>query len=288
MGAHQRRVALTASDLQSTGGIERMSSEGARWIRFVDPAGNVGFGTVDEGDAGVDVVVHAGDMFTGAEPTGERVSLDAVELLIPCQPTKLIGLWNNLRAASDKNRWATPEEPLYFLKPPSSFVGHGATIVRPSSYPGRILYEGELGVVIGTTCVDVAIDDVDDVVFGYTCINDVTALDLLNEDPSFPQWCRAKGFDTFGAIGPVIATGLDPDALQVRTLVGGKIRQDYPVRDMIFSPRQLVSLISRDMTLSPGDVIACGTSTGAMPMRPGVPVDVHIDGIGVLSNSLGE
>ncbi len=265
-----------------------MSSGVVRWMRFADPAGRTGFGTIDSEGTRADIIVHEGDMFAGAEPTGERVALDSVEVLTPCRPTKMIGLWNNLRAAAEKNGWATPNEPLYFLKPPSSFVGHEASVVRPSSYAGRILYEGELGVVIGTRCVDVALDEVDDVVFGYTCINDVTAFEVLTEDASFPQWCRAKGFDTFGPFGPVIAAGLDPDVLQVRTLVGGKVRQDYPVSDMFFSPRQLVSLISRDMTLSPGDVIACGTSSGAMPMRPQVAIEVHIDGIGVLSNTLAE
>jgi 2-keto-4-pentenoate hydratase/2-oxohepta-3-ene-1,7-dioic acid hydratase in catechol pathway len=117
-------------------------------------------------------------------------------------------------------------------------------------------------------------------------VNDVTALDLIGEDSSFAQWTRAKSFDTFGAFGPVIATGLDPDVLGVKTLVGGKVRQDYPVADMIFTPRELVSLVSRGMTLVPGDVIACGTSLGAMPMRPGVEIEVAIDGIGVLSNTL--
>jgi 2-keto-4-pentenoate hydratase/2-oxohepta-3-ene-1,7-dioic acid hydratase in catechol pathway len=124
------------------------------------------------------------------------------------------------------------------------------------------------------------------VIFGYTCVNDVTAFEIITEDESFPQWCRAKSFDTFAPIGPVIARGLDPDGLTVQTRVGGKVRQDYPVSDMFFSPRQLVSLISRGMTLLPGDVIACGTSTGAMPMRPGVTIEVEIAGIGVLANAL--
>lgn len=255
-----------------------------RWIRFDDGAGRAGFGTVAD-DV---VVVHSGDMFERPEPTGEELPLASVTLLMPCLPTKMIALWNNFRAAADKNGWSTPAEPLYFFKPPSSFVAHGATVMRPTSYAGRILYEGELGIVIGKTCVDVAIEDVDEVVFGYTCVNDVTALDLITADPSFAQWSRAKSFDTFGAFGPAIATGLDPDTLHVKTIVGGKVRQDYPVSDMIFSPRQLVSLISRDMTLSPGDVIACGTSIGAMPMRPNVLIEVHIEGIGVLANSLGE
>jgi 2-keto-4-pentenoate hydratase/2-oxohepta-3-ene-1,7-dioic acid hydratase in catechol pathway len=259
-----------------------------RWLRFADSAGRGGFGTVDDDGPSAEIVVHEGDLFAGAEPTGERVTLESVEVLPPCQPTKVIGLWNNLRAAAEKNGWAAPTEPLYFLKAPTSLVGHGAPVIRPSSYSGRIVYEGELGVVIRTSCSDVALDEVDDVVFGYTCVNDVTALELLTAEPAFPQWCRAKGFDTFGPIGPVIASGLDPDALQVRTLVGGKPRQDYPVSDMFFSPRQLVSLISRDMTLSPGDVIACGTSTGVLPMRPQVGIDVDIEGIGVLSNALAE
>jgi len=254
-----------------------------RWARFATADGRVGFGSVED-----DLAVHDGDMFTGAEPTGDRLALDSVQLLTPCLPTKMIGLWNNLRAAAEKQGLATPGEPLYFLKPPSSFVAHGAPVLRPSSYSGRILYEGELGVVIGTSCVDVPLTDVDEVVFGYTCVNDVTALDLIAEDASFAQWTRAKSFDTFGAFGPVIATGLDPDLLRVQTLVGGKARQDYPVTDMIFTPRQLVSLVSRGMTLSPGDVIACGTSLGAMPMRPGVTIEVAIEGIGVLSNALRE
>jgi len=261
-----------------------MMSPGVRWVRFAYADGRIGFGTVHD-----DVVtVHSGDMFSGPQASDERVSLDSVEVLAPCQPTKVIALWNNLREAAEKQGWSAPVQPLYFLKPASSLVAHRAPIVRPSSYSGRILYEGELGVVIGKTCVNVAIEEVDDVVFGYTCVNDVTALDLINEDASFAQWTRAKSFDTFAALGPVIASGIDPGAVHVTTVVGGKVRQHYPVSDMFFSPRQLVSLISRDMTLSPGDVIACGTSTGAMPMRPQVPIDVQIEGIGVLTNALAE
>jgi len=159
-------------------------------------------------------------------------------------------------------------------------------IARPASYDGHIVYEGELGIVIGTTCRDVAVDQVDEIVLGYTCVNDITALGLLNADGQFAQWSRAKGFDTFGAFGPVISTDVEPDALRIQTIVGGKVRQDYTTDDLIFSPRRLVSLLSRDMTLCPGDVIACGTSTGALAMRPGVSVEVRIDGIGGLTNAV--
>jgi 2-keto-4-pentenoate hydratase/2-oxohepta-3-ene-1,7-dioic acid hydratase in catechol pathway len=261
-----------------------VKTQPARWIRFSAPDGQIGFGTLEDDQ----IVVHAGELFDNPTPTSDRLALSSVDVLAPCQPTKMIGLWNNLRAAATKQGWGTPPEPLFFLKPPSCFVGHLAPIRRPSSYEGRILYEGELGIVIGRECVDVEPGDVDDVIFGYTCVNDVTALGLITADESFAQWSRGKGFDTFGPFGPVIATGIDPDSLIVRTLVGGKVRQDYPVSDMVFSPRELVSLISQGMTLMPGDIISCGTSTGAMPMRPGVMIDVEIDGIGLLSNSLQE
>jgi 2-keto-4-pentenoate hydratase/2-oxohepta-3-ene-1,7-dioic acid hydratase in catechol pathway len=264
-----------------------MSGRVVRWVRFIGAAADSPrIGVLDQ--AGTEILVHDGELFTGAEPTGERIALDAINTMVPCQPTKMIGLWNNLREAAQKQGWSAPSQPLYFFKAPSSFVGHGGLIARPAAYTGRVVYEGELGIVIGAMCTDVPLADVDDVVFGYTCVNDVTAIDLIAEDESFAQWCRAKSFDTFGAFGPVIAAGLDPVELRVRTLVGGKVRQDYPVSDMFFSPRELVHLISRDMTLMPGDVIACGTSTGVLPMRPGVPVEVEIEGIGILRNALAD
>jgi len=121
-------------------------------------------------------------------------------------------------------------------------------------------------------------------VFGYTCANDVTVADILNRDASFAQWSRAKGFDTFCPFGPAVATGLDPARLTVRTLLDGVVRQDYPISDMRFSVAQLVSLISQDMSLQPGDIILCGTSVGVGSMKPGSQVDVEIAGIGKLSN----
>jgi len=262
-----------------------MTNDAVRWMRFARaPGGPVGFGTLDPSTG--EVEVYEGDMFGASTPTGQRYSVADLVVLPPCQPSKIIGLWNNLEAAATKNGWERPPEPLYFFKPSTACTGSGAAVVAPAAYAGRILYEGELGVVIGTPCSDVDLADVDHVIFGYTCVNDVTAFEIIAEDASFPQWCRAKSFDTFAPLGPVIARGLDPDELTVQTRVGGKVRQDYPVSDMFFSPRQLVSLISRGMTLLPGDVIACGTSTGAMPMRPGVTIEVDIPGIGVLANAL--
>ena len=120
--------------------------------------------------------------------------------------------------------------------------------------------------------------------FGYTCANDVTAADVLNRDATFAQWVRAKGFDTFCPFGPAVATGLDPATLTVKTTLNGQLRQDYPISDMRFSVAQLVSMISQDMTLLPGDIILCGTSVGVGSMKPGSTVEVEIAGIGTLTN----
>jgi len=251
----------------------------ALWIRF-EHRGSVGFGTLEGGD----VHVHAGDPFDAPRPTGERVPLAAVRLLTPCQPTKIVGLVNNFRALAEKSGTPIPAEPLWFVKPPSAFLAPGETIRLPAHDVGKVIYEGELGVVIGREARNVAEADADRFVLGYTCVNDVTALDLISRDPQFAQWSRAKSFDTFGPFGPAIATGLDPARLTVRVLLRGKVRQEYPVSDAIFAPRALVSLVSRELTLAPGDVIACGTSVGVGVLRPGSTVEVSIDGIGTLSN----
>ena len=147
------------------------------------------------------------------------------------------------------------------------------------------MFEGELGVVIGEVCKAVAEADADRFIFGYTCVNDVTAFELINKDSSFGQWTRAKSFNTFGPFGPIIATELAPVELTIKTILNGEERQNYPVSDMIFPPAKLVSLISKDMTLFPGDVITCGTSVGAGSMKPGCTIEVVIDGIGCLRNS---
>ena len=252
------------------------------WAR-IDVGGRVLSGTV-EGDH---LHVHSGDMFGGAAGTGEMVPLAGARWLTPCQPSKMLALWNNFHASAAKNSWQVPAEPLYFVKTANSFSAHEAVIPQPVSYTGRVFYEGELGVVIGRRAQRVSVADAPAHIFGYTCIDDVTAAEIFDRDPSFAQWTRAKNFDGFGAFGPVIATGVDPLALTVRTLVNGRERQNYPVADMIFSPAQLVSLISQDMTLLPGDVIACGTSLGVLPMKPGTTVEIAIDGVGTLRNMYG-
>jgi 2-dehydropantoate 2-reductase len=258
----------------------REEAQVAHWIRF-GHQGRTAFGSLE----GETIRVHDGDMFDDPRPTAETVPLAEVKVLTPCVPSKMICLWNNFHALAARLNVPEPPEPLYFLKSPSAFLAHGQTIRRPKAYSGNVVYEGELGIVIGRRCSNVTEDEAGDYVFGYTCVNDVTAADIIPKDPTFAQWARAKSFDTFGVFGPVIATGLDPSSLSVRTVLDGKERQNYPVGDMIFPPHRLVSLLSRDMTLLPGDVIACGTSIGVGAMRGASnAIEVSIEGVGTLRN----
>jgi 2-keto-4-pentenoate hydratase/2-oxohepta-3-ene-1,7-dioic acid hydratase in catechol pathway len=242
-------------------------------------AGVAHFGAV-EGDA---IRLYSGDMFAGAKPTNATVAFDSVKLLMPTQPSKIIAMWNNFGALGKKLNLAIPAEPLYLIKAPNSYLNPNETIQKPSC-DGKVAFEGELGIVIGKLCKGVREQEAMDYVFGYTCGNDVTVGDILNRDPSFAQWVRAKGFDTFCPFGPVVATGLDPSTLVVKTILNGELRQDYPISDMLFSVAQLVSLISQDMSLYPGDIILCGTSVGVGSMKPGSTVEIEIAGIGKLSN----
>lgn len=149
----------------------------------------------------------------------------------------------------------------------------------------KIVFKGELGIVIGKTCKAIGEADAEGYVFGYTCANDVTAANIFNLDPTFARWMRAKGFDTFCPFSPTIASGLDATKLRVKTMLNGQVRQHYPISDMRFSVARLVSSLFHDMTLLPGDVILCGTSIGVGSMKPGSTVEIEIEGIGTLRNT---
>ncbi|MDJ0832282.1 MAG: fumarylacetoacetate hydrolase family protein [Gammaproteobacteria bacterium] len=250
------------------------------WIRY-QYQGKTGFGTL----AGDRIEAYEGNLFERPTATGQSLQRQQVNLLAPCQPGKMLGLWNNFHQRAAKEGLTRPEHPLYFIKVNSCFNAAEQPIRQPSSYSGPVVFEGELGIVIGKTCHDISPEQSDDYIFGYTCVNDVTARGILKADPSFPQWTRAKGFDTFGVFGPAIVTDIEPDDLVVTTMVDGQQKQHYPVRDMFFRPREIVSELSQDMTLNPGDLIACGTSIGVEPMTAGCNVQVAIEGVGVLSNS---
>ena len=250
-----------------------------RWAR-INHDGRDCFGTI-EGEA---LRVHSGDMFGHATATGGSIPLADAKLLTPVVPGKMVALVDNYRALVAKLGHAVPNEPLYFLKAGSSFLAGGGTIRMPASYSGKVIYEGELGIVIGRRLSRASEVEAGAGIFGYTCINDVTAIEIIARDPGFAQWTRAKSFDTFGVFGPVIATGIDPATLIVKTILNDQERQNYPVADIIFPPAKLASLISHDMTLEAGDVIACGTSFGVGSMKPGSTVSIVIDGIGTLTN----
>jgi 2-keto-4-pentenoate hydratase/2-oxohepta-3-ene-1,7-dioic acid hydratase in catechol pathway len=254
------------------------------WVRYGCPDGRVGFGTLN----GASISEYEGELFGSASPTGATIARSSVRLLAPCTPTKVIALWNNFRALGAKLGKPAPLHPLFLLKPASSLAGPEEPIRRPASYRGKIGFEGELAIVIGRTCSNVSVDQAAGYIFGYTCINDVTAIELLHADGNFPQWCRSKGFDTFSCLGPAIATDLSWSAARVVTRLGDTERQNYPLSDMIYTPEEQVSRLSCDMTLLPGDVIACGTSLGIGSIPDGATVRVSIDGIGTLSNTLGE
>jgi 2-keto-4-pentenoate hydratase/2-oxohepta-3-ene-1,7-dioic acid hydratase in catechol pathway len=253
----------------------------ALWLQFGYKK-NIMLGVLN-GDT---IDIYSGELFNDPQAVGDTCRLDEVDILMPCTPGKMLALWNNFYSRAEHEGWDIPPEPLYFVKTSNSFNAHKLPIIRPRSYDGPVFFEGELGIVIGKTCSHVSEMEAADYIFGYTCINDVTAKDILKRDPSFPQWTRAKGFDTFGVFGPYIATGLDVDTLVIQSWLDGELLQNYPVTDMVFRPHKLVSMISQDMTLYPGDVIACGTGLNATAMEDGQTIEVSIDGIGVLSNKM--
>ena len=252
-----------------------------RWVRF-ESKGAEKFGRLADDDS--TIAVHSGSMLSGATPTGITVARDHVRLLAPVRPRKFLGLWNNFKELATKNGHAFPTTPLFFIKAPTALNDPEGIIRQPSPGLTRIFYEGELGIVIGKTCRNLDEAGANAAIFGYTCVNDVTAAEAFGDDPNFSQWARAKSCDTFGPIGPAIATEFDWAAARVRTVINGRERQNYALADMIIPPARIVSLISKEMTLEAGDLIACGTSLGVLPMRPGTVVEVAIDGIGTLRN----
>jgi len=251
----------------------------AQWLRY-QYQGKIGLGQL-QGDQ---IAVYSGDLFKDPKPTGETLKLADVTLDIPCIPSKMVAMVDNFHALVTKLEHAVPAEPLYFLKGNNSFLAANQVIRTPKSYSGKVVYEGELGIVIGKRIHEADEAQAAQAIFGYTCINDVTAIEILNRDPGYAQWTRSKSFNTFGVFGPYIATDIDPSKLIIKTILNDQERQNYPIADMIFPPAKLVSLISQDVPLEPGDIIACGTSVGVGSMKPGSNVSIIIEGVGRLDN----
>jgi 2-keto-4-pentenoate hydratase/2-oxohepta-3-ene-1,7-dioic acid hydratase in catechol pathway len=216
----------------------------------------------------------------------DRIPLSQASLLPPVEPSKIICVGRNYREHAAELGHEIPQEPLLFLKPPSALLPPGGAILRPKA-SARTDYEGELGVVIARSCRQLTDgDDVRPYVLGYTCVNDFTARDLQKKDG---QWTRAKGFDTFCPVGPVVADGLDPWAgVSIETRVNGDMRQSGNTRDFIFPLDVVIRYISQILTLEPGDLIATGTPEGVAPVVAGDVIEVSIEGIGQLRNSVAD
>ncbi|MGB7545651.1 MAG: fumarylacetoacetate hydrolase family protein [Methanothrix sp.] len=212
---------------------------------------------------------------------GELLRPEDVTLLPPCQPSKIVCVGLNYVQHAQELKMPLPEEPILFLKPPSAILPPGGEIIYPPS-SRQVDYEGELAIVIGKRCRDVPADEADKYILGYTCFNDVTARDLQKKDG---QWTRAKSFDTFAPFGPGIVR-IDPSKANIMTRVNGCTVQNSNTSDLIFSVPQLVQFISAVMTLESGDLIATGTPPGVGPLQKGDCVEVEIEGIGTLRNSV--
>jgi 2-keto-4-pentenoate hydratase/2-oxohepta-3-ene-1,7-dioic acid hydratase in catechol pathway len=221
------------------------------------------------------------------QPPFERVTaghtivpLEKTVLLAPATPSKIVLVGLNYRVHARELAMAVPQEPVIFLKPPTTLIGPGAGIIYPAGVK-RLDHEAELALVVRKQAKDVPVNRACEYILGYTCLNDVTARDIQKKDG---QWTRAKSFDTFCPLGPWVETGISPKALKIHCRLNGCVKQSSNTADLIFSVEQLFSFISRVMTLYPGDVISTGTPCGVGPMRRGDVVSVSIEGIGTLQN----
>ncbi|GAA3420557.1 fumarylacetoacetate hydrolase family protein [Streptosporangium vulgare] len=223
----------------------------------------------------------SGHPFGPIQFTGERYSLSQVRLVAPMLPSKVVAIGKNYADHAHEMGGEVPDEPLVFLKPSTSVIGSGEAIAYPTTLSQRVDYEGELAVVIGRLCREVPRERAHEVIFGYTCANDVTARDLQKKDV---QFTRAKGFDTFCPLGPWIQTELDPGDVGIVTSVNGEIKQNSRTSKLMYDIPALIAHVSAVMTLIPGDVILTGTPEGVGPLNVGDEVSVFIEGIGTLSN----
>jgi 2-keto-4-pentenoate hydratase/2-oxohepta-3-ene-1,7-dioic acid hydratase in catechol pathway len=265
-----------------------------RFQPLVFPAGEVGGGRAKAAGAsypeprfgfivGEALQEMTGSIYAGWTLKDRWIPLDQVKLLPPVTPSKIVCVGRNYREHAAEMGNELPKEPLLFFKPPSAIIGPDEPIVLPA-LSKRVDQEGELAVVIAKRCYRLTErDDVRAYIFGYTCLNDVTARDLQKADV---QFTRAKGFDTFCPMGPLIETEFEPAGEKIETRVNGAVRQSAPLADMIFTVDAIIRYVTQVMTLLPGDVISTGTPAGVGPLAAGDVVEVRISGIGSLRNSV--
>jgi 2-keto-4-pentenoate hydratase/2-oxohepta-3-ene-1,7-dioic acid hydratase in catechol pathway len=247
-----------------------------RIIRFLDKDGSPRFGWVNNDEVGVIV----GTPYESFRRSVTQMQLKDLKLLAPVEPSKIVCVGRNYAAHAAELNNDLPEQPLIFLKPPSTIIGPHETILLPPQSQ-KVEHEGELAVVIGKQSRWVAPEDALKNVLGYTVANDITARDLQRRDK---QWTRGKGFDTFCPVGPWIETEFDAADAVITTMVNGELRQMGSTRDMVFRVRQLIAYVTSFMTLEPGDLLLTGTPSGVGPLKDGDVVEVSIEKLGALSN----
>lgn len=236
-------------------------------VRFRDPAGSIRWGEWTDGEVSF---------------AGESHALEEVDVLAPCEPTKIVCIGRNYAAHAEERDEELPDRPLLFLKPPNAVAGHGDTVTLPAER--YVEHESELAVVIGEQCRRVDEADAEEVIAGYTCFDDLSNRDDQDEEQN---WVRGKAFDNAAPMGPVLATPDEvPDDARIRLRVDGETRQDSSLEHLIFSIPELIAEITRYMTLEPGDVIATGTPEGVGPLEDGNTVEVEIEGIGTLEHTV--
>ena len=257
-----------------------------RIVRFT-PGPDAGLGQdplfgVLEDDATISII--SGDpIYSGIQKTAAKIELNKVRLLAPIIPrSKVVCVGKNYADHAAEMGGVVPEEPIIFLKPNTSVIGPNDTIVWPDMSE-RIDHEAELAIVIGRICKDVPIERVNDVIFGYTIANDVTARDIQKKDG---QWTRAKGFDTFCPLGPWIDTEFIPGDQLITAHVDGELKQSAKLSDMVFDVPFIIEFVTKVMTLLPGDVILTGTPSGIGQMNPSGEVSISIEGLGTLRNKV--
>jgi len=253
-----------------------------RRVRFRDSAGKVRGGRWTEVE-GEEVVTAAAGPYGRIAFGDETFDPEEVDILAPCEPTKIVAVGRNYADHADERDEEVPDRPLLFLKTPNTVATHGSTVTVPADKQ-RIDYEAELGVVIGEQCKDVSASVAEDVIAGYTCLNDLSNRDDQDREQN---WVRGKSFDGAAPIGPVIATPehLSPDAT-IESRVNGETRQSSTIDRMIFSIPELIEEITTYMTLEPGDVIATGTPEGVGPLSDGDTVEIEVEGVGTLRHSV--
>lgn len=251
-----------------------------RYVR-VNVAGQPRWGLVE------DEVVKLLDQapFGDYRVTGESLDLASAQLLAPAEPTKIVCVAHNFRGLIEEIEEPLPPEPLIFFKPPTCLIGPEEPIVHPSGVE-RVIFEGEVGLVIGRTMKNVPPEKTRAYLLGVTCFNDVTERAMIERDHFL--LALGKGMDTFGPAGPWVDSEADPNDIQLTTRLNGEIKQQASTAECIFTVEEILSFISHRVTLLPGDLVSCGTPPGIDTLRPGDRVEVELSGLGVLGNPIIE